>query len=230
MSQNPESPETAEMDVLEALYTTRAMRRVRDEPIPDDVVALVLDAAVRAPSGGNAQNWQFLVVDDPGVRGRLASIYRECVDTLWERIYKDRLDAAKAKPDHPDSKQFMKVVASVEHAADNFAVYPMLLFGFARNDPSGGSIYPALWSAMLAARSQGVGSTLTSVLMLSNEEVLDLLGVPKDKGWTMAGCVTFGYPTGRWGVAPRRPAEDVSHRNQWGTPLGIAIDGPRWNG
>lgn len=219
-----------QMDVLEALYTTRAMRRVTDEPLPDDVVALILDAAIRAPSGGNAQNWQFLVVDAPDVRGKLAPIYRECVDLLWQSVYKGRIDAAEAAPDEPESKQLMKIVASVEHAADNFAAYPMLLFGFAQHDPSGGSIYPALWSAMLAGRSQGVGSCLTGVLAFKNDQVLDILGVPRDQGWNMAGCVTFGYPTGRWGVAARRPAEEVSHRNRWGTPLGIAVDGPRWTG
>ena len=217
-------------DVLEVLYTTRAMRRVKDDRIPDDVLALILDAAVRAPSGGNSQSWRFLVVDDADLRGQLAPIYRECIDMLREHIYKPRLDAAKAAPDDPESVQLMKIFASVEHAADNFARYPALLFGFAQHDPSGGSIYPALWSAMLAARSQGVGSTLTSVFQFKGEQVLDLLGVPKDEGWIMAGCVTLGYPTGRWGVPARRPAEEVAHRNRWGAPLGFTVDGPRWKG
>ena len=216
------------MDVLEALYTTRAMRRVKDEPVPDDVIALILDAAVRAPSGGNQQNWKFLVVDDKAVRDQLAPIYRECIDLLWQHVYGGRIEAAKAAPDLPESKQFMRIVSSVEHAAENFATYPLLLFAFAQHDPSGGSIYPAVWSAMLAARSQGVGSTLTSVFMFKGEQVLDILGVPKDEGWVMSGCVTMGYPTGRWGVAEREPAEAVSFRNRWGAPLGIAVDGPRW--
>jgi nitroreductase len=216
------------MDVLEALYTTRAMRRVADTPIPDDVVALILDAAVRAPSGGNTQNWRFLVVDDPEVRGQLAPMYRQSIDLLWEHVYKDRIDAARANPDTEESQGFLRIVKSVEHAADNFATYPMLLFGFVQHDPSGGSIFPAIWSAQLAARSQGVGSTLTSVLLFRNDDVLDLLGVPKDEGWIMACCATFGYPTGRWGVAPRRPVEEVAHRNRWGEPLGIAVDGPLW--
>ena len=81
---------------------------------------------------------------------------------------------------------------------------------------------------MLAARSKGVGSTLTSVLQFKAPEVLELLGVPADEGWIMAGCVTLGYPTGRWGVAPRRPVEEVAHRNRWGAPLGFSVDGPLW--
>ena len=215
-------------DVLEVLYTTRAMRRVKDEPIPDDVVALILDAAVRAPSGGNSQNWRFLAVDDPAIRAELGALYRECVNLLWQFVYKDRLDAAKAAPEDPESVQMMKIFRSVEHAADHFATYPLLLFGFAQHDPSGGSIFPAIWSAMLAARSQGVGSTLTSVLAFKAAQVNEILGVPADEGWIQAACVTFGYPTGRWGVASRRPAEEVSFRNRWDTPLGIEVNGPRW--
>jgi nitroreductase len=216
------------VDILEALYTTRAMRRVADTPIPDDVAALILDAAIRAPSGGNSQNWRFVLVDDPAVRAELGPMYRNSIDLLWEHVYKDRVEAARAHPDTPESQQFLKIVRSVEHAADHFADYPMLLFGFVQHDPSGGSIFPAIWSAMLAARSQGVGSTLTSVLVFRNDDVLDLLGVPRDEGWIMACCATFGYPTGRWAVAPRRPVEEVAHRNRWGQPLGIDVDGPRW--
>jgi nitroreductase len=217
------------MDVLEALYTTRAMRRVTDEPIPERVQALILDAAVRAPTGGNMQGWRFLLVDDPEIRGRLAPIYRGCIDLLWEQIYRDRIEQAQAAPDDPESEQFLRVKRSADHAADHFARYPLLLFGFIQHDPTGGSIYPAVWSAMLAARSEGVGSALTAALMFRNDEVLELLGVPTDEGWIMACCATFGYPTGRWDVAPRRPAEEVAYRNRWGTPVGIDIDGPLWS-
>lgn len=216
------------MDVLEALYTTRAMRRVEPTPIPTDVQALILDAAVRAPTGGNTQNWRFLLVDDADLIRQLAPLYREAIDLLWEHVYKDRIDAARANPDDPESKQFERIISSVEHAAEEFAGYPLLLFGFVQHDPTGGSIFPAIWSAMLAARSQGVGSTLTSVLLFKTDQVLELLGVPADEGWIMAGCVTMGYPTGRWGVAPRRPVEEVAHRNQWGRPLGFPVDGPLW--
>lgn len=216
------------MDILEARYTTRAMRRVEATPIPIEVQALILDAAVRAPTGGNSQNWRFLLVDDPALIAALAPLYREAIDLLWEHVYQDRIEAARENPDAPESKQFQRIIASVEHAADQFARYPLLLFGFVQHDPTGGSIFPAIWSAMLAARSRDVGSTLTSVLLFKAAEVLELLGVPSDEGWIMAGCVTFGYPTGRWGVAPRRPVEEVAHRNRWGAPLGFAVDGPLW--
>ena len=78
------------MDVYEALYTTRAMRRVKPDPIPLEVQKRILDAAVRAPSGGNTQNWRFLLVDDPDVKAAIGPIYRECLGNLWTTYYKPR--------------------------------------------------------------------------------------------------------------------------------------------
>ena len=216
------------MELREALYTTRAMRRVADKPIPLDVVARILDAAVRAPSGGNAQAWRFLIVDDPAVKARLGPIYRECMDLLWAGLYAPRFAAAEADPDSEESQQFLRVKSSAQHLADHLEGYPMLLFGFSQHDPSGGSIYPAVWNAMLAARGEGVGAALTSVLKFKNDDVLAVLGVPAAEGWNMAACVTFGYPTGRWDVAARTPVEEVSFRNRWGDPLGFEVNGPLW--
>jgi nitroreductase len=89
------------MDVREALYTTRAMRRVRQDPIPEDVQARILDAAIRAPSGGNSQNWRFLLIDDPAVKAKLGPLYRDAISTLWESFYRERLERARATPDDP---------------------------------------------------------------------------------------------------------------------------------
>lgn len=216
------------MDVYEALYTTRAMRRVRPDPIPMDVQAKILDAAIRAPSGGNSQNWRFLLVDDPEIRSALGPLYRECIDQLWDTIYKERVEAATADPEAPASRATRAMVASVQHAADNFAEYPLFLFAFQRGDRSGGSIYPAVWSAQLAARAEGVGSSLTTVLAFKGDTVPDLLGVPADEGWKMAACVPMGYPTGTWGIAKRRPVQEVAYRNSWGAPVGFEIDEPLW--
>lgn len=217
------------MDISEALYTTRAMRRVRPDPIPVDVQAAILDAAIRAPSGGNTQNWRFLLVDEPEVKAALGPIYRDSMSQLWATIYKDRIAAAHATPDDPESVATLRMQRSAQHLADHFEGYPLLLFGFVLFDPTGGSIYPAVWSAMLAARAHGVGSALTSVMgVFHRDEVLELLGVPAAEGWINACCVTFGYPTGRWGVAERRPVQEVSYRNRWGRPVGFEVDRPLW--
>ncbi len=217
------------MDVREALYTTRAMRRVKTDPIPEDVQQRILDAAIRAPSGGNSQGWRFLLIDDKEVIGKLGPLYRECLQLLFDTIYKPAFDAAEAAPDKPESKTFVKMYRSANYLAENFEKYPLLFVAFNQGDPSGGSIFPAVWNAMLAARAEGVGSAITSVLMFKREQTYQILGVPEDKNWNFAALVTMGYPTGRWGVAPRRPVHEVAYRNQWGTPLGFEIPEPLWS-
>jgi nitroreductase len=217
------------MDVYEALYTTRAMRRVRPDPIPADVQARILDAAIRAPSGGNAQSWRFLLVDDPAVKARLGPLYRDAVAQLWQSVYAGRLEQARSTPEDPDSALTLRMVASTRHLADHFEQVPLFLLAFFRGDNSGGSIFPAVWSAQLAARAQGVGTALTTVLgVFHGGEAMEILGVPPGKGWELACCVSFGYPTGRWGVAPRRPVHEVAFRNSWGTDLGLDIPAARW--
>jgi nitroreductase len=217
------------VDVREALYTTRAMRRVRPDPIPPEVQARILDAAVRAPSGGNAQGWRFLLVDDPGVKASLGPLYRDAVSQLWATFYRENLEKARADPQRPENASLLKVQSSAQYLADHFESVPLYLFGFSRGDPTGGSIFPAIWSAQLAARAEGVGSSLTSVLgIFHGPETLQILGVPEGKGWDMACCVSFGYPTGRWAVAPRRPVHEVAYRNQWGEGLGFEVSEPLW--
>jgi len=214
------------MDAMEALYTTRAMRRVKTDPIPENVQKKILDAAIRAPTGGNTQGWRFLLVDDADVKGQLGPVYRSCMEMLWGSIYKERLDTATATPEAADSIEFMKMYRSASYLGDHFEDYPLILFAFCQNDTSGGSIFPAVWNAMLAARTEGVGSALTSVFFFQLEEMKKILGVPDEGNWVFSACVTFGYPTGRWGVAPRRAADEVSFRNSWDGDLGFEIPEP----
>ncbi|HEY1832715.1 MAG TPA: nitroreductase family protein [Acidimicrobiales bacterium] len=217
------------MELHEALYTTRAMRRVRPDPIPMEVQARILDAAVRAPSGGNQQNWRFLLLDDPAKKAALAPLYQGAMSQLWTSVYKAQLDAAHANPDAPESVQMFKVQRSAQWLADHFEDVPLYLFPFSQHDPTGGSIYPAVWSAMLAARAEGVGSCLTALLQFFHPaETLEILGVPTDEGWILSGTVSFGYPTGTWDVAARRPVDHVSHRNTWGSPVGFEVPAPLW--
>jgi nitroreductase len=217
------------MDVHEALYTTRAMRRVRPDPIPADVQARILDAAIRAPSGGNAQGWRFLLIDDPAVKAGLGPLYRDSISSLWQTAYADRLARARSAPQDADSISLLKIQASAQYLADHFEQVPLFLAAFSRGDPTGGSIFPAVWSAQLAARADGVGSALTSVLgFFHGPETSQILGVPPDKGWSLHCLVSFGYPTGRWAVAPRRPVHEVAYRNSWGTDIGFMISEPLW--
>ena len=217
------------MDVREVLYTTRAMRRVRPDPIPLDVQARILDAAIRAPSGGNAQPWRFVLVDSPDLKGELGPLYRESIASLWSTFYRERLDRAKADPEVPSNRSLLKVQRSAQWLADHFEEVPLYLFCFVRTAAGGaGSIYPAAWSAQLAARAEGVGSALTSVLgALHPAEVRSLLGVPDDS-WDNSCTVSFGYPTGRWAVADRLAVDKVAARNAWDGELGFSASEPLW--
>ncbi len=217
------------MDISAALYTTRAMRRVRPDPVPMDVQAKILDAAIRAPTGGNTQNWRFLLLDDPETIGRIGPLYRHSTEQLWATIYADRVAAALADPEAESSLEFFRLQRSAQWLADHFEEVPLFLFGFIQADPTGGSIFPAVWSAQLAARAEGVGSSLTVMMgFFHPDEVFEILGVPTDEHWVMACCVSLGYPTGQWGVAPRRPVHEVSYRNRWGGPVGFTVDQPLW--
>jgi nitroreductase len=211
------------MDLREALYTTRAMRRITDEPIPPDVQARILDAAVRAPSAGNTQTWRFLLVTDPDIKSQLGRFYRECMDQYGRAYYSERTARAESTPDDPESQTHLQVMRSSDYLAQNFERY-LLLFAFATDDLF--SLFPALWNAMLAARGEGVGGTLTRMLAGRAKEVFEVLGVPPNEGWQFGACVAFGYPAGRWGLARRAPVEDVTYQDRWGHPLGFAVNGP----
>jgi nitroreductase len=211
------------MDIYEALYTTRAMRRLKPDPIPYDVQARILDAAIRAPN--MEQGWRFLLVDDPTIMARLAPLYQQA----WLRLFsqygmgRDALDAL-LKSDTPQGRAFR----SGEYLVQHFASVPLLLIGFSRSK-GGASIDQALWSAMLAARAEGVGSAWTGILgSFFAAEVCDILGVPKDAGWTMHAVIPMGYPLGKWGVGARKPVHEVAARNSWDGDLGFTVPEPLW--
>lgn len=215
------------MDVYEALYTTRAMRRVSAEPIPEPVIQKMLDAAIRAPSAGNTQNWRFLVITDRDVIGEVARLYAEAFDIGMQTVYAGAEERARATGDDG----VLRVHSSSRWLRDNMASVPLLIVPCDRNDPLGSSIYPATWSLMLAARAEGVGATLTTFnYHLKHDETREVLGIPADKGWRIAAIVSCGYPTGKWGVAKRASVTEVVYRDRWGTPTGWDVDGPLWQG
>jgi nitroreductase len=209
------------MDIYEALYTTRSMRRLKPVPIPYDVQARILDAAIHAPHIG--EGWRFILVDDPQIKSQLAPLYRQGM----ERMAGAPLDALVEMM--KDDPVMARTLRSGVHLVDHFAEVPLLLIGFGRTR-DGSGIYPAMWSAMLAARAEGIGSTLTGFLQsYFADEVMDMLGVPKDAGWYMHGCITMGYPTGKWGVGARKPVHEVAARNSWQGDLGFTVPEPLWS-
>jgi nitroreductase len=208
------------MDLHEALYTTRAMRRLKPDPIPHDVQARILDAAIRAPH--TDEQWRFLLVDDREVMAQLAPLYRQAGERMAAAFGINLAEMAMSDTPHG------RAARSANYLARHFENVPLLLIGFSRTGGSG--IYPALWNAMLAARAEGVGSTMTTILAAYfADEASDILGVPKDAGWSMHGVIPMGYPQGRWGVAPRRqPVHEVAARNSWQGDLGFTVPEPLW--
>ena len=214
------------METFEALYTTRAMRRVKPDPIPEDVITRMLDAAIRAPSPGNAQQWRFVAVTDPEMRSGLADLYERSWTQLQSTVYAGVRERAAAAGDSTTER----VLSSGDWLAANFAQVPLVVLAFVRNDPDGSGIYPAVWNLMLAARAQGVGTTLTTVLHhFAAAEVAELLDVPTEKGWKNMAAITCGYPLGRWGVATRPPVETVVYADKWGQAPPWSVPEPLWS-
>ena len=218
------------MDVFEALYTTRAMRRVKEDPIPDEIIKSMIDSAIRAPSGSNRQDWRFIAVTDQEVRNQLASVYRETWDYYVKSFYNNSSDlGASNLKDEEQIESVRRISNSASWLAENYDKVPLLVLAFSRNDPTGSSIYPAIWSLMLAARSHGIGTCLTTVMSFKIEEVYEVLDIPADKGWTLNATITAGYPLGKWGVAERKPVEEVTFLNKWGQSPDWNITEPLWN-
>ena len=220
------------MDVFEALYTTRAMRRVKEDPVPDNIIQSMIDSAIRAPSGSNRQNWKFLVVTDKNIREKLSNIYRE----TWDYYINSFLNSAKdpgasslKKQDDKDIETIRRISNSASWLAENYHKVPLLVLALSRNDPTGSSIYPAIWNLMLAARGHGIGTCLTTVMSFETEKVFEVLNIPNDKGWTLNATITAGYPLGKWGVAERKPVDDETYLNTWGNKTNWNLEQPLWN-
>lgn len=217
------------MDLYEALYTTRSMRRVKPDPVPDDVLARIFDAAVRGPSGGNSHTFRFLTVTDKDTMAKLKPIYHDAYWELQETSYKDlRSKLDNEGPDDaedPTIEQSRRISRSAEDFVTNFEEHPLLVFVFGK-ERGESSTFPVLWNLCLAARAEGVGSFITTLLKLRKREVEEVLGVPEGF-WHMHAMIPMGYPTGRWGLAKRKPAEDFVYAETWGEPVGWSAV-PNW--
>lgn len=210
----------AGMDVLEAIYTLRAMRRLKPDPIPADVLRAILDAAIRAPSGGNAQGWRFVVVQQPELKRGLAEIYKPAIESLFQPggAYYNQM-----QQEGPEGDAIRRIAKSALYLGEHLQDAPVIVLpcaytgGRQTNITTGSSIYPAVQNLMLAARAFGVGSTLTTIHRTREQDVRALLGIPDQ--YETAALIPLGYPRGRWGVAERRPLSEVAFGNRWGEPL-----------
>jgi nitroreductase len=216
-----------DIDLYEAMSTLRAVRRLRPDPIPDEVLQRVLQAAVWAPTGGNTQPWRVIAVKDVQKRQALQKLYQPA----WQRFAAVYSKGLESLPTNEREKQERTLKAS-DTLADNFHLSPVILM-FCFNPslmaitdanldrPSvvgGGSVYPAVQNALLACRAEGLGCTITTLLCLHEKEVKQLLGIPDD--WYTCAAVPIGYPVGRGhGPITRQPVEEMAYLDTWGSAL-----------
>jgi nitroreductase len=198
------------MDFFDVAHTQRAMRRLKTDDVPDDLIWKLVDTAIRAPSGGNVQPWNFIVVRDRAKKEKIGAWYLEA----WQKTYGPAREAMRADPN------MSRTYNSADYLANHIADVPVLIFAVTRKDQmrqgpvAGASIYPAVQNLMLAARALGLGTTLTTLHMLHEDDVKQLLGIPEDRS-TMA-MIPVGWPKGKFGEASRLPVEKVTYWESWG--------------
>jgi nitroreductase len=219
----------AEIGLFEAIHTARALRRFKPDPVADEVITQVLDAAIRAPSGSNAQDWLFVVIKDAERRRQIGEIYKKAGQILLG-IY-----AQRERPAHMDEKQYNKVMASATYLFDHMHEAPVLLLLCQKSDPmlanaaaqmndltrkmirmSGASVYPAVQNVILACRGLGLGTVLTTIHVFFEDEVRALLGLPSEI--ETYALMPIGYPRDKFGPVRRRPLSEVAILDRWGTP------------
>jgi len=197
------------------LTTTRAVRKRLDltRPVGLDVIVECLGLAIQAPTGSNLQTWRWLVVTDPAVRTELAELYRN--------LPTDR-PATRTPSVAPPAEQQQRVLDSSNHLMGHIHEVPVLVVPCIEDGGGAAgwapSIYPAVWSFMLALRSRGLGSVITTVHLYRRAEADALLGVPD--GFVQACLLPVAYYTGDdFKPAVRRPVEEVTFLDHWGTPI-----------
>jgi nitroreductase len=211
-------------ETIESIMTTRAIRRFTDDPVTDDELRTCLRAAQQAPSGGNVQPQQYVVVTDPDRREVVAHWYREAFDR-----YEASLPAPDSFRDEAQERSWRRTRDASRHLADHLGGVPAIvlflqpLIPWAPSDERGpmdigrldASVYPAVQNFCVAARSLGLGTALTTVIRIHTAEVLADLGVPEGP-FEIAALIPVGHPAGSFGVAPRKPADAVTHWDRWG--------------
>jgi nitroreductase len=222
-----------DIGLFDAMYSARALRQLKPDPVPEETITKLLDAAIRAPSAGNSQNWIFMVVRDAVQRSRLGAVYRKASDEVAE-IY-----AARGRPATQTEAQYRRMMAGGTYLWDHISDAPVLLVPCLRKRDMpprdalpeavaaryeahllyqekirGSSIYPAVQNIILACRALGLGTLITTNHILYEDEVRAILGLPDDV-FTFA-LMPIGFPVGKYGPLTRRPVSEVAFADRWG--------------
>jgi nitroreductase len=222
-----------DIGLFEAIYSARSIRRLKPEPVREELITRILDAAIRAPSGGNAQSWGFVVVRDPDLRRQLGIIYRKA-SGIAEAVY-----TARGCPLHLTEQQYARLMAAGRHLWDHMGEAPVLIVPCSHRPvlPArealppdiavgweeeaayverirGASIYPALQNIILACRGLGLGTVITTNHIRCEDEVKALLRIPEDVStWAL---MPVGWPIDKFGPLTRRPFTEIAHTDRWG--------------
>jgi nitroreductase len=211
-----------DMPLEEAMRTQRAIRRLKPDPVDDEILLRCIDLALKAPTGSNMQNWEWIVVRDRETKHKLARSYRQA----WA------LYGRAGKIFSRDNEKMQRTIAAVQWQVDHFEEVPVLVIPCLRGIRVGnffpvgqsshfGSIYPAIQNFLLACRAEGLGAALTTLPLWSNTMARLALGLPFNV--QPVAVIPVGWPKGKYGPTTRKPAEKVVHFERWGNRLG----GPR---
>lgn len=216
------------MDFFEVVETQRALRRFRPDAVGDAALHRILEAATRAPSARGAEPWVFVVVRDPALRAEIGRRYR----AAWEsgQQFATATDADRDVRDRPHYPRMMRAageLAASFHEApvvivcglDHARLGPLVAPDGTLRAPAAAyaSIFPAVQNLLLAARALGLGTTLTTLHRTFEENLKVLLAIPAHV--EVAALVPLGHPRDRFGPTRRRPLDEVTHLDRWGTPL-----------
>ncbi len=211
----------------EMLTTTRSVRKRLDfsRPVEPEVIRECLELALQAPTGGNSQGWQFMVVTNPDQRKALADVYRKGWSLYREHRMAGRANLEGPTPTPETMATLGKILSSAIYLAEHMHEVPVLVVpciqgrteGLSSPEQAGfwGSILPAAWSFMLAARARGLGSSLTTVHLYYEQEAAGVLGIPYEKV-TQTALIPVAYTSGTdFKPASRMPLDAVLHWDTW---------------
>jgi len=202
-------------DLFEIIRTTRSMRRLKPDPVPNDLIRKILEAGVGAPSGGNMQRWRFLVIRDPKIKETVGALYKRA----WDEQVAPRYRAGAPAPGM-SRERFLRLLGAAQYLAAHIHEAPVwivpCLEGATPTRTAGSSIYPAVQNMLLAARALGLGATLTTLYLEFEKEAEAAMGLPPN--FHSYALLPIGYPMGRFGPVRRVPLADVVYENRWGQP------------
>ena len=207
--------------LFEALYTSRALRRLKPDPIPDEVLFQLFDVAIRAPSGQIAQDWRFVVITDPALKRRLQTWSED----NWKKYQARYVDNPALIDQLPRTQRLS--LRSVEHLVYHLAEAPVIVVVCGlrgRHATPGGSIFPAVQNLLLAARAFGLGSSIFNLPLSHVDELTEMLDIPDTN--EVACLIPLGYTTDKTGPVRRKPVKKVVSWERWGQAWEFAEQQP----